>query len=917
MSVALYRRYRPETFAEVIGQSQVTVPLTAALRRGKVNHAYLFSGPRGCGKTTSARILARTLNCALNTPENPIDTPCGECPSCIDLSRLGTGSLDVVEIDAASHGGVDAARELRERATFIPTRDNYKIFIIDEAHMVTKEGFNALLKVVEEPPPHIKFIFATTEPEKVLGTIRSRTQHYPFRLVPPAVLGPYLEDVCAREGVSLGEGVLALVLRAGGGSVRDTLSVLDQLIAGSPSGVVEYATAIGLLGYTPTEIVSDAIAAIAARSGASLFSIVARVIDAGTAPARFVEDLLERIRDLIVVSISGDQVAVALADKPAAEVAELIAEAEQFELPELARLGELLSAGLNGMVGAIAPQLQLELLVARLVVPGGESQADLLARITELERQIASGVGAAPVGRGGTAPPGRRAATVAQTAVPSAPPQQFAPQIAGDPGDEEARSGVSKPLQVQDAKLVSAQPEALPVERPYRRPLPPPEAASPTRHPSSAPPEHFAPQTAGGSRDEEAATAAVSKPRISDERPALQGSGLDESGAPEEGNSPIPSSRAEHSARVDRAESAVAGSLKALDEPNLEIVSRETIDEASLRSAGNSSAAGSGDLAILQDAWSGLAAAMTSPVTRSMLTHATGPTALAGDVVTVGVGQPAIAGRLNDPRHITPVSAALSEILGRPVQVQFAAGATPPAPQTGQRQRGTSTAITQSLPSARTSAGDDSTSSRHSPAPDSAALPPTAESQNPGTPATNTPRSAYPEAPSNPPAAPASPPRHSAAPGGGSQNPGTPAITVSDDDWLSGAKIDLPGEAVQVRVSHSEPSQAPPPLVTSSAGASNSDWQTAPAQPVKHASAPQPVEPSAPVKADPRQPAPQPQTSAREQSRAKAAAQPPIAPPEEDEISADDEDDFGGGLRGVEAALKILDGTIIEEINEP
>ena len=364
MVTALYRRYRPETFAELIGQTQVTDPLRHALASDRVNHAYLFSGPRGCGKTTSARILARCLNCA----EGPTDTPCGTCPSCVELSRDGGGSLDVVEIDAASHNGVDDARDLRERAVFAPARDRYKIFILDEAHMVTQQGFNALLKIVEEPPEHVKFIFATTEPDKVIGTIRSRTHHYPFRLVPPAELLTYIESLCESESVTVEDGVLPLVVRAGGGSVRDTLSVLDQLIAGSPDKTVTYDRATGLLGYTHGELLAEVMNAIAAHDGPGSFVAVDKVIHTGQDPRRFAEDLLDYVRDLIIVDAAGDSAAELLPGSGAASRDMMAGVASKIGTQRLSEIADAMSTALTSMTGATSPKLHLELLVARLLV---------------------------------------------------------------------------------------------------------------------------------------------------------------------------------------------------------------------------------------------------------------------------------------------------------------------------------------------------------------------------------------------------------------------------------------------------------------------------------------------------------------------------------------------------------------------
>ena len=372
MTTALYRRYRPDTFDQVIGQEHVTEPLKAALRANRVTHAYLFSGPRGCGKTTSARILARCLNCA----QGPTDTPCGQCESCRELATGGPGSLDVVEIDAASHGGVDDARDLRERATFAPVRDRYKIFILDEAHMVTNQGFNALLKLVEEPPEHVKFVFATTEPERVIGTIRSRTHHYPFRLVPPDVLGPYLTGLCSEEHIGVGEGVLTLVMRAGGGSVRDTLSVLDQLMAGAIDGQVTYQTAVALLGYTDSALLDESVDALAGGDGAAAFRVVERMVESGHDPRRFVEDLLQRLRDLLIIAVAGDGARDVLADTPHDQFERMQRQAQNWGPHGLSRAADLTDEALRAMTGATSPRLQLELLVGRILVPSpGPAQA--------------------------------------------------------------------------------------------------------------------------------------------------------------------------------------------------------------------------------------------------------------------------------------------------------------------------------------------------------------------------------------------------------------------------------------------------------------------------------------------------------------------------------------------------------------
>ena len=495
MSTALYRRYRPETFAEVIGQEHVTEPLMVALEKNRVNHAYLFSGPRGCGKTTSARILARCLNCA----QGPTPTPCGVCDSCRELSRDGGGSLDVIEMDAASHGGVDHARDLRERATLAPVRDRYKIFIIDEAHMVTREGFNALLKIVEEPPEHVKFIFATTEPNKVLGTIRSRTHHYPFRLVPPEVLLPFLQSLCDQEQVAVEPGVLQLVIRAGGGSVRDSLSILDQLMAGASSqNGIEYDRAVALLGYTHAQLLDEVIEALGAKDAPTLFGTVSRVVATGQDPRRFVEDLLERLRDLIVVKAVPQAAGQILQGVPQDQLERLAQQAQALGERELTVAAATANETLNGMTGAANPQLQLELLCARLLLPaaegpsGGAEVAALASRLQVLERRVASGAtGSVPAGSGpaqggmsaaraaGMAAAGLMPKTQApNTQAPSAPVQeaaQEAAQPAQQPTSQQAapQQGGSQHASAGAPPLASAPLSGAPLAPTAQAPAPP------------------------------------------------------------------------------------------------------------------------------------------------------------------------------------------------------------------------------------------------------------------------------------------------------------------------------------------------------------------------------------------------------------------------------------------------------------
>jgi DNA polymerase-3 subunit gamma/tau len=453
--LALYRRYRPETFAEVIGQDHVTEPLRAALAGNRVNHAYLFSGPRGCGKTTSARILARALNCE----KAPVADPCGECESCVELGRGGSGSIDVIEIDAASHGGVDDARDLREKAFFAPVKSRYKVYIIDEAHMVSTQGFNALLKLVEEPPPHLRFIFATTEPDKVIPTIRSRTHHYPFRLIPPRLLTSYLSELCEKESVAIEPAALPLVVRAGGGSARDTLSVLDQLMGGAGPDGITYDLAAGLLGYTPDTLLDEVVDAFAAGDGSAVFGVVDKVIETGQDPRRFTEDLLRRLRDLVIVSAVPDAPATGLIDIAEDAAERLVAQAARFGPAELSRAADLVATGLTEMRGATAPRLLLELICARVLLPGADHSTDgVMARLDRLERRMTI--------TGGDPSP--------------------APTVPAEPASVKPAPHVVEPTVIEPARPAPSEPEtAAPPVADAAEPAPSPEPVAPPAPPTT------------------------------------------------------------------------------------------------------------------------------------------------------------------------------------------------------------------------------------------------------------------------------------------------------------------------------------------------------------------------------------------------------------------------------------------------
>jgi DNA polymerase-3 subunit gamma/tau len=469
LSVALYRKYRPATFADVVGQEHVTEPLSTALSAGRINHAYLFSGPRGCGKTSSARILARSLNCE----QGPTPTPCGVCDSCVALAPNGPGSVDVVELDAASHGGVDDTRELRDRAFYAPAQSRYRIFIVDEAHMVTTAGFNALLKIVEEPPDHLIFVFATTEPEKVLPTIRSRTHHYPFRLLAPRTMRSLLERICEQEGVAVDETVYPLVIRAGGGSPRDSLSVLDQLLAGADGNRIAYPRALALLGATDVALIDDAVDALAAGDAAALFGAVESVIDAGHDPRRFATDLLERFRDLIVLQAVPDAAARGVVDAPGDVLERMRDQAARLGAGTLTRFAEVVHAGLGEMRGATAPRLLLEVVCARLLLPSAhDTESALLQRLERIETRLDMSI------------PADSATAGAQPTQSVRPQKQFVRKAkAATPAQQEAAPApvsTPEPAQPEPAPEPAAPPPSPPPVQPPSDPVVQAPAAAPT-----------------------------------------------------------------------------------------------------------------------------------------------------------------------------------------------------------------------------------------------------------------------------------------------------------------------------------------------------------------------------------------------------------------------------------------------------
>ncbi|ANC32432.1 DNA polymerase III subunit gamma and tau [Isoptericola dokdonensis] len=964
MTTALYRRYRPETFAEVIGQEHVTAPLMQALRSGRVNHAYLFSGPRGCGKTTSARILARTLNCHRNTPEQPIDTPCGECPSCVELARGGSGSLDVVEIDAASHGGVDDARDLRERATFAPTRDRYKIFVIDEAHMVSPAGFNALLKIVEEPPPHIKFVFATTEPDKVIGTIRSRTHHYPFRLLPPDVLGPYLEQLCTAEGVELGAGVTPLVTRAGGGSARDTLSVLDQLIAGATGKTVEYDTAVGLLGFTHATLLDDVVDAIAARDGGSIFRVVDHVVATGHEPRRFVEDVLERLRDLIVIAVSGDAAGAVLRDLPADQLDRMRHQAANLGVAELSRAADLVNDALTEMAGATSPRLHLELLCARLLLPGADDGTQgLAARLDRLER---GAVAAGPVAPAGQAPvsaaPAGATAGVGGTGAAAAVPATPAPGVAGADGGLSGVAAARAALLASRRSTGSAGSAASAVEVPAPAP---PSAGGPSgpgdgAHPdrdvevtaSAATPSNpaddagqdpdVAPQAADGSPEVGARTAVVAAP--SPHAPA--------STVPEQAVTGAPSTEAAAATSAqgepEPSEPAPSVAPAAVEpepsepEPRTAGAADAAADASPSRPAAASDGSADGQAATaagtpttpstpvgsvsapagttaedVRRRWDEVVANLTSPVTRALVDQNAQVASLTGDRLLLAFQTEPLARNFSQPRHLEAFGDALYQTLGLRAQVDVTVGAPGPGdgPAAGRQDAGSPQASTGRPPGGPVGGTGNARSGRsggagpdrggrsgHHAAGDALA------DEDPGDPG-----DPWPDVPP-PPDAPDAPDVADSGRGTGAgptgatgPAPGRGAAEAADAAWLAGT----PTRAVAPAA---EPAPAQPPAGRSGGSASSA----APAgdRPSSGTNGPSGAggTPSSGARAAAARAAARPTASAVPDRP--AAPEPPPDPgyADGDDASDDDPDIASTGLVGVPLVVKMLDGAVIDEV---
>ncbi|SDJ23417.1 DNA polymerase-3 subunit gamma/tau [Actinokineospora alba] len=650
MALALYRKYRPATFAEVVGQEHVTDPLRVALSAGRVNHAYLFSGPRGCGKTSSARILARSLNCE----QGPTDEPCGTCDSCVGLAPNGPGTVDVVELDAASHGGVDDARELRDRAFYAPAQSRYRVFIVDEAHMVTTQGFNALLKIVEEPPEHLVFIFATTEPDKVLATIRSRTHHYPFRLIPPGAMRELLERNCAAEGATVEPAVFPLVIRAGGGSARDTQSVLDQLLAGAGPEGVTYERAVALLGVTDVALIDDMVDGLSAGDAAAVYGTVDRLVEAGHDPRRFASDLLDRLRDLVLLRAVPDAGTRGLVSAPADEIDRMVGQAERIGPGTLTRYAEIVHTGLVDMRGATAPRLLLELLCARMLLPGAvstDAAADsaVLQRLEQMERRVTAG-GSAPVAAPEADTPARpvitrpsqrqaeQPAQPARTAAATGASPATAPgrtaaaaNAAGAPGQTAAATASGRTAAPTAANAAGAPGQA---------------AGAPGRTPAVSPADAGSPVSG---------TAAGAPGRPAAVSPADAGP---------------PAARPEAAGSPARPSGSPAAGAPANDWPTPSTPANGAAPSAPAP-APTPSAPGALDATAIRRVWSELLGAVrkASRSTEAMLTNATVQSVEGSTVVIAHTAAP-LARRLGEPRNVEAIAQALNAVLGGTWQVR-------------------------------------------------------------------------------------------------------------------------------------------------------------------------------------------------------------------------------------------------------
>ncbi|MBB4969013.1 DNA polymerase III subunit gamma and tau [Saccharothrix violaceirubra] len=720
MALALYRKYRPATFAEVVGQEHVTDPLRTALGAGRVNHAYLFSGPRGCGKTSSARILARSLNCA----NGPTADPCGECNSCVGLAPNGPGSVDVVELDAASHGGVDDARELRDKAFYAPAEARYRVFIIDEAHMVTTQGFNALLKIVEEPPEHLIFIFATTEPDKVLPTIRSRTHHYPFRLIPPVAMRALLERNCAAEGVAVDPAVLPLVIRAGGGSARDTQSVMDQLLSGAGPGGVTYEGAISLLGVTDVALIDEVVDGLATGDGSAVFGTIDRLVDAGHDPRRFASDLLDRLRDLVLMHAVPDAADRGLVSAPADQLVKMAAQREATRPATVTRWAEVLHQGLTEMRGSTAPRLLLELVSARMLLPSAsDAESAVLQRVERLER-YGPPAGAVPALASATPPPAdtrfqrpsqRTASAQAQAQAQAAPDQAPAEPDAAEPDPGTRDAGVPRESTGSHPSQTATPESRTPAAATRNSTSQSQEAATQSGHTQATQPEtaQARPVQARSVQPQPGQTQARPTPAGTGQAGTSQGvNGQGVTGGAADGwpaTRPVPGQEpAAHDSRPQNTGTQPTPTATGANTTGTDIATDTGI--------GTDSDTGI-DVNEVRRRWPDLRASVrtTSRSTEAMLTNAT-VLDVEGTAVTLSHPSAPLARRLAEPRNCEAIAAAFTAVFGGTWQVRCvhgdasAAPTRPAAPQRPQRPvptRASQAQQTPRTPPTRPSAADD------------------------------------------------------------------------------------------------------------------------------------------------------------------------------------------------------------------